>query len=185
MIHVPDTSTEANRAFIEELHTLYTSAPAFRSRVDVHLARSVQGRQFNAWRNAARALARTNYIFALDVDFALCTDVRGAVLSNPILRATLADGTGALVVPAFEYTNLTDGTHSDTFPRQKRVSVLGASSIDYNQNAATGPTATGARWTHRDVPPVVGARSQRYELRAVLLRISRRSLQCSKLPGCL
>lgn len=110
------------QAFLDKLHTLYTSTPAFNSRVDVHLARSTQGRQFNAWRNTARTLARTNYILALDVDFAVCTDIRSSLLNSPSVRAILANGTGALVIPAFEFTDLTEGQDSSRFPDHKQES---------------------------------------------------------------
>ena len=59
--------------------------------VDVHLAFSPfsrkahtdsegeGARQFNVWRNVARLFSRTEFVMMLDVDFAVCTDWRGAI----------------------------------------------------------------------------------------------------------
>ncbi|KZT05466.1 glycosyltransferase family 49 protein [Laetiporus sulphureus 93-53] len=143
---------------LQHLHTLYTSSPLFAQYVDVHLALSPfaaaargrtenegegeGGRQFNVWRNVARLFARTEFVMILDVDFAVCTDWRGAV-RDAIVRAGVAnvstaqdegitmdlasgelvqrlrDGNAALVVPAFEYVNLDDGVDQRSFPADK------------------------------------------------------------------
>ncbi|KAI0771021.1 glycosyl-transferase for dystroglycan-domain-containing protein [Trametes elegans] len=84
-----------SRVALNNLHTLYASSPLFAEHVDVHLALSPftsalsggkmpspegeGGRQFNVWRNAARLFARTEFVMMLDVDFAVCTDWRGAI----------------------------------------------------------------------------------------------------------
>lgn len=87
--------------------------------VDVHLVIDNFERQFNMWRNVARLFARTDYIMMLDVDFALCTDFRRAIRSSEQVVGKLKDGNAAFVIPAFEYTNASDGTDSSTFPRDK------------------------------------------------------------------
>ncbi|KAH9917541.1 uncharacterized protein B0H18DRAFT_1087043 [Fomitopsis serialis] len=107
---------------LQRLHALYMSSPLFSMYVDVHLALSPfaalrtvgegeGGRQFNVWRNVARLFARTEFIMMLDVDFAKLS--RGDVMQR------LREGRAALVVPAFEYTNLADGVDQRTFPTDK------------------------------------------------------------------
>ncbi|KZT69694.1 glycosyltransferase family 49 protein [Daedalea quercina L-15889] len=147
---------------LQRLHALYTSSPLFAKHVDVHLALSPfaasarsgdgededegegeGGRQFNVWRNVARLFARTEFVMMLDVDFAVCTDWRGALreaielakassvvsdeanedtkagLASRDVMQRLREGRAALVVPAFEYTNLEDGVDQRTFPVDK------------------------------------------------------------------
>ena len=149
---------------LQRLHALYTSSPLFATYVDVHLALSPfaalargeggeagsddegegeGGRQFNVWRNVARLFARTEFVMMLDVDFAVCTDWRGAIRAAADLARTssttdpdtdkvnnlasadvlqrMRDGRAALVVPAFEYTDLADGVDQKTFPTDKEV----------------------------------------------------------------
>lgn len=152
---------------LQRLHALYTSSPLFAAYVDVHLALSPfaalargeggeagsddegegeGGRQFNVWRNVARLFARTEFVMMLDVDFAVCTDWRGAIRAAADLARTsgttdpdtdkanslasgdvlqrMRDGRAALVVPAFEYTDLADGVDQKTFPTDKEVTYL-------------------------------------------------------------
>lgn len=161
---------------LQRLHALYTSSSLFSTYVDVHLALSPfaasarprtgepnkdnsgardegegeGGRQFNVWRNVARLFARSEFVMVLDVDFAVCTDWRGALreairqaesaqgssfaeqqeqengnpkidLGNNELVKRLREGSAALVVPAFEYVNLQDGADQMNFPNDKEV----------------------------------------------------------------
>ncbi|KAI8983386.1 glycosyl-transferase for dystroglycan-domain-containing protein [Trametes punicea] len=151
-----------SKVALNNLHALYASSPLFSEYVDVHLALSPftsalsagsvpspegeGGRQFNVWRNAARMFARTEFVMMLDVDFAVCTDWRGAV--RDALRAAalprnrhdtrterkrlhginsadvvqeLREGTAALVVPAFEYVKQEEGVDQRTFPADKQA----------------------------------------------------------------
>ncbi|TCD68553.1 hypothetical protein EIP91_010478 [Steccherinum ochraceum] len=101
---------------LRDLHALYHSTPHFATYVDVHLAfspfaRKTRGdhsgeavqqdsegegaRQFNVWRNVARLFARTEFVMMLDVDFAVCTDWRGAV-RKAIKQARIQDLSGVL-----------------------------------------------------------------------------------------
>ena len=101
------------------------------------------GRQFNVWRNVARLFSRTEFVMMLDVDFAVCTDWRSAIReavararsssgpdgdtdkANYLARGDviqrMRDGRAALVVPAFEYTDLADGVDQRSFPSDKEV----------------------------------------------------------------
>ncbi|KAG9220625.1 hypothetical protein CCMSSC00406_0003724 [Pleurotus cornucopiae] len=117
-IHIKN-ETEHIRELLDSLHGLYTSSPSMSAHVDVHLVIDNFERQFNMWRNVARLFARTDYIMMLDVDFALCTDFRRAIRSSEQVVGKLKDGNAAFVIPAFEYTNASDGTDSSTFPRDK------------------------------------------------------------------
>ncbi|KAI0374565.1 hypothetical protein BV20DRAFT_961774 [Pilatotrama ljubarskyi] len=151
-----------SRTALSNLHALYASSPLFSEHVDVHLALSPfvsalsggrtpspegeGGRQFNVWRNAARLFARSDFVMMLDVDFAVCTDWRGAVRDAlraaampPIRHAArtapkrrnginsadmvrmLREGTAALVVPAFEYVKQEEGIDQRTFPADKQA----------------------------------------------------------------
>ena len=92
--------------------------------VDVHLIIDSFDRQFNSWRNVARLFARTNYVMMLDVDFAICTDFREAIRSSNIVMDKLREGQSALVIPAFEFINHSEGLDSDRFPKDKEVSSL-------------------------------------------------------------
>lgn len=111
--------------FLDALHALYTSSPLMSRFVDVHLVLtpSRSDRQFNAWRNIARLFARTRYALMLDVDFVPCTDLRARVKAILSTRGPLRDrlraGSAALVVPAFEYTNSSEGYNATTFPKDK------------------------------------------------------------------
>ncbi|KZP22589.1 glycosyltransferase family 49 protein [Athelia psychrophila] len=123
------TLPSALPALLPLLHAMYTSAPAFPERVDVHLVIDAFPRQFNTWRNAARLWARTKWVMMLDVDFALCTDFRAAIRGGPehggrggLLGGEgrrILDAGGGLVVPAFEYTRASEGANASTFPTDK------------------------------------------------------------------
>ncbi|THH33298.1 hypothetical protein EUX98_g918 [Antrodiella citrinella] len=151
---------------LHDLHDLYHSTPHFGNYVDVHLAlspfsgkahndRSAShskdkgdgegGRQFNVWRNVARLFSRTEFVMMLDVDFAVCTDWRGAVRramkdahANDVgiarrsggisadkegrtseVANSLREGSAALVLPVFEYISQEDGEDQRTFPQDK------------------------------------------------------------------
>ncbi|KAI0662432.1 glycosyl-transferase for dystroglycan-domain-containing protein [Cubamyces menziesii] len=151
-----------SRVALNNLHALYASSPLFSEHVDVHLALSPftnplsagkvpspegeGGRQFNVWRNAARLFARTDFVMMLDVDFAVCTDWRGAVrdtlraaasgpnrhlsrtarlqlggINSADIVGKLREGTAALVVPAFEYVKQEEGIDQRTFPSDKQA----------------------------------------------------------------
>ncbi|OCH89878.1 hypothetical protein OBBRIDRAFT_755913 [Obba rivulosa] len=172
-LHVSSATLDSNHPSIialRSLNSLYHSSPHFSTHVDVHLALSPfatvarsgsgsaldvepgegeGGRQFNVWRNVARLFARSEFVLMLDVDFAVCTDWRGAVRaalkmtdakqpsdqasaelgayslgSNATLGISdvaeqLRTGKIALVVPAFEYAKQDDGLDQRTFPRSK------------------------------------------------------------------
>ncbi|TFY50703.1 hypothetical protein EVJ58_g10927 [Rhodofomes roseus] len=174
-VHIPFPShaslaslaqTHPSVVALQRLHALYMSSPLFSTHVDVHLALSPfaasargdggdttdedegegeGGRQFNVWRNVAKLFARTEFVMMLDVDFAVCTDWRGALREAiDLARSTntpngeqeqtssttstsgdvmqrLREGRAALVVPAFEYTNLADGVDQRTFPTDKKT----------------------------------------------------------------
>lgn len=101
-------------------------------------------RQFNVWRNVARLFARTEFVMMLDVDFAVCTDWRGAIRrsireadqrlsagnrlgndeTSPVhIAKLLQNGSAALVVPVFEYASQEDGEDQMTFPQDKEVRI--------------------------------------------------------------
>jgi hypothetical protein len=122
VIHVPP-NTSVTTGLLTSLHSLYTSTPSYADRVDVHLALSPHARLFNAWRNAARALARTHYVMMLDVDFAVCTNFRTAVRASREAKMRMDQG-DVLVVPAFEYITLGEGWDSGSFPQTKTVRHL-------------------------------------------------------------
>ncbi|KAH9846614.1 glycosyl-transferase for dystroglycan-domain-containing protein [Lenzites betulinus] len=143
-----------SRVALNNLHALYASSALFSQHVDVHLALSPfvsvlssgnvpslegeGGRQFNVWRNAARLFARTEFVMMLDVDFAVCTDWRGAVrdalraaalppspqpdgVNSVAIMKMLRDGAAALVVPVFEYVKQEAGVDQRTFPADKQA----------------------------------------------------------------
>ncbi|CDO70899.1 Glycosyltransferase Family 49 protein [Trametes cinnabarina] len=159
-----------SRVALDNLHALYASSPLFSEFVDVHLALSPftsalsagrvpspegeGGRQFNVWRNVARLLARTEFVMMLDVDFAVCTDWRGAVrdalrtaaslpnrhgarterrpfnsINSADVVKKLREGTAALVVPAFEYVRQEEGVDQHTFPADKQARLFAARAL--------------------------------------------------------
>ncbi|CCO36498.1 Glycosyltransferase-like protein LARGE2 [Rhizoctonia solani AG-1 IB] len=76
------------------------------------------------WRNVARLYARTEWIMMLDVDFAICTDVRGrfkrALETESEFRDLAKSGGAAFVIPAFEYVTQEDGKDWKNFPGSKQ-----------------------------------------------------------------
>ncbi|KAF8608111.1 hypothetical protein BDV93DRAFT_551976 [Ceratobasidium sp. AG-I] len=123
-IHITASSTPTTR--LSELHLLYTSSPLFLRWVDIHLVMDAHDRQFNMWRNVARLYARTRWVLMLDVDFAVCTDVRArfrGVFQSEHGEGGVGrlaqSGRAVFVVPAFEYTAQEDGSDWKTFPRNK------------------------------------------------------------------
>ena len=62
----------------------------------------------------------------LDIDFIPCTDFRSHLFlpENIYYKKLLDSGRGAFVVPAFEYTNGSEGTMSSAFPSDKKVQLL-------------------------------------------------------------
>ncbi|TRM69143.1 glycosyltransferase family 49 protein [Schizophyllum amplum] len=118
-IHVKNVTSHVDE-LLASLHTLYASSPLMAQHVDVHLIVDAFDRQFNTWRNVARFFARTDYVMMLDIDFSVCTDFRRVIRFTPDLRQRLDSGV-ALVIPAFEYSNLDEGTNQDVFPRTKEA----------------------------------------------------------------
>jgi hypothetical protein len=124
-LHINNTP-KAIFTVLDSLHTLYTSTPKASTHVDVHLIIDSFDRQFNTWRNIARLFARTSFVMMLDVDFALCTDFRTSIRSSKAVMDKLKGGRVALVVPAFEYVNRSEGMNQSTFPRDKEVCTSSA-----------------------------------------------------------
>ncbi|KAG9011445.1 hypothetical protein FRB90_007258 [Tulasnella sp. 427] len=118
-VHVTD-NPERRDWTLAELGALYTSHPLMSRWVDVHLVVDNFERQFNMWRNVGRFLARTDYVFMLDVDFIVCTDLRRRVRGDPKVMEMLRKGDTALVVPAFEYVDQQRGVDARLFPAQKK-----------------------------------------------------------------
>jgi glycosyltransferase-like protein LARGE len=121
-MHVKNVTNHIH-SLLDELHELYISTPHMSTNVDVHLIIDSFDRQFNSWRNVARLFARTNYVMMLDVDFAICTDFRKAIRSSNVIMDKLREGHSALVIPAFEFINHSEGLDYDRFPRNKEVSL--------------------------------------------------------------
>ena len=134
-VHIPIASVDAPLDALNEdlavLHHLVASSPALTTRVDIHLVVSPFVRAFNAWRNLARMMARTDYVLMLDVDFAVTTDWRGVVRGlvarkngadgMAALRKEMREGYAALVLPAFEYVVGEEGEDQTLFPGNKEV----------------------------------------------------------------
>jgi hypothetical protein len=134
VLHIPPPSPTASSIndltrTLQALSDLYTSTshPEISQRLDIHLVSSHFPRQLNAWRNLARAYARTGWVMMLDVDLSSRTDVRGAF--DEILNGggeigeEMKRGMGALVVPAFEYKESErEPEDFNEFPATKQVS---------------------------------------------------------------
>lgn len=121
-IHINDDEHKEN-----ELNLLYQALkenPDMKKYVDIHLIMDKYDRQFNMWRNTAKLYTRTDYLMMLDIDFYLCTDFRTHILQNPNLMSLLRQGQTALVVPAFEYLDQSDGIDYSTFPETKQDLLL-------------------------------------------------------------
>ncbi|KAH7334647.1 glycosyl-transferase for dystroglycan-domain-containing protein [Rhizoctonia solani] len=126
-VHISSTNTTRRASLLSSLHDIYTSSPLFARWVDVHLITDAYDRQFNMWRNVARLYARTQWVIMLDVDFAVCTDLRGrfrdALSAGNDVAKLARSGKAAFVVPAFEYVVQEDGKDWKTFPRNKQTLV--------------------------------------------------------------
>lgn len=90
----------------------------FRRKIDLHVVIDIFPRQFNYWRNVARLYARTDYIFMLDVDFAIMSPIH-EITSNPMYKAMLKEGNTALLLPAFEFHRGAKRTTVNDFPTDK------------------------------------------------------------------
>ena len=116
-IHVNDDGSKEK--MLKDLAKLYEENEDMKRYVDIHLIVDKFDRQFNMWRNVAKFFARTDFIMMLDVDFYLCTDFRKSLKKEPALMNLLRAGKAAIVVPAFEYVNETDGIDWNKFPQNK------------------------------------------------------------------
>ncbi|CAE6365807.1 unnamed protein product [Rhizoctonia solani] len=101
------------------------------------------------WRNVARLYARTEWVVMLDVDFAVCTDVRGrfrgALEAGRDVGNLVKSGKAAFVIPAFEHVVQEDGKDWKTFPRNKRalMELVRAGKIAmFHQSWAPGHNST-------------------------------------------
>ncbi|CAE6484564.1 unnamed protein product [Rhizoctonia solani] len=126
-IHISSSNTTRRASLLTLLHDTYTSSPLFARWVDVHLVTDTYDRQFNMWRNMARLYARTEWVVMLDVDFAVCTDIRGrfrgALEAEDDVGRLAKSGRAAFVIPAFEHVVQEDGKDWKTFPRNKQALV--------------------------------------------------------------
>ncbi|KAI9140681.1 glycosyl-transferase for dystroglycan-domain-containing protein [Paraphysoderma sedebokerense] len=121
-IYIPkDPETQAKT--LQELKSLYDRNPNVQKYVDAHVIIDNYPRQFNLWRNVARFFARANYIFMIDVDFFICTDIRQNLLSNAEWIEPLQSGDVAYVVPAFEYAKKWTHMTAPQFPKDKAAAV--------------------------------------------------------------
>ncbi|KAI8352927.1 glycosyl-transferase for dystroglycan-domain-containing protein [Blakeslea trispora] len=154
-IHITD---DENKGYIiEQLHQTIQGNPDMRRFVDIHLIVDKFDRQFNMWRNTARLYARTDYIMMLDIDFYLCTDFRKKILENPSLLQMLQQGRTALVVPAFEYLDQSDGFDSAHFPTDKEEllkEVFDSAKLDmFHRDWERGHSSTNyPKWYLADEP---------------------------------
>jgi hypothetical protein len=160
-LHINNTP-KAIFTVLDSLHTLYTSTPKASTHVDVHLIIDSFDRQFNTWRNIARLFARTSFVMMLDVDFALCTDFRTSIRSSKAVMDKLKGGRVALVVPAFEYVNRSEGMNQSTFPRDKEVCTRHHQRyvLIIPTPITAGPTHSRQSPSARDVPLRLASRSQ-------------------------
>ncbi|KAJ1305966.1 hypothetical protein OPQ81_010681 [Rhizoctonia solani] len=123
-VHISSTNTTRRTSLLVALHKVYTSSPLFVRWVDVHLVTDAYDRQFNMWRNVARLYARTEWVMMLDVDFAVCTNIRegfrNTLDAGGEVEKLAKSGRAAFVIPAFEYVAQEDGKDWKTFPRNKQ-----------------------------------------------------------------
>ena len=120
------------------------------------------------WRNVARLYARTRWVLMLDVDFAVCTDVRArfrdAFRSDRHeggIGSLAQSGRAVFVVPAFEYTTQADGNDWKTFPRNKEVH--GCITAKHSVSADTrlvGPDEACRLWLDWNVSSNLGTGTQ-------------------------
>ncbi|KAG9085316.1 hypothetical protein FS749_004535 [Ceratobasidium sp. UAMH 11750] len=154
-IHITSIPHSRQTFLIEALHSIYTSSALFPRWVDVHLVIDTHDRQFNLWRNVARLYARTAWVMMLDVDFVVCTDVRGRFRRALSAGETAGDegnigalarsGRAAFVVPAFEYVIQEDGKDWRAFPKDKKglMDLVKAGKIEmFHRSWAPGHNST-------------------------------------------
>jgi glycosyltransferase-like protein LARGE len=168
-VHVAQEKKEET---LELLHQAFNDNPDMKHYVDVHLIVDNFDRQFNMWRNIAKLYARTNYIMLLDIDFYVCTDFRAYIRNNTLLMEMLSNGDSALVVPAFEYVNQSDGRHWEDFPsnKQKLIQTVKDEKLDmFHRSWKKGHSATDyQRWYKAKKPYQVEEYSFSYEPYVIL-----------------
>ncbi len=91
--------------------------------VDGHVIIDQFERQLNYWRNVARLFAKTDYILAIDADFALMTDFKKSIQQDPNIMDALRKGKAAFVLPALEFVGQVENTTIDAFPTTKEQVV--------------------------------------------------------------
>ncbi|RCH78885.1 hypothetical protein CU098_003015, partial [Rhizopus stolonifer] len=164
-IHVSDDHTK--EPILKELHKLYADNPDMGRYVDIHLVVDQFDRQFNMWRNVAKFFARTDYIMMLDVDFYLCTDFRESLKKYPELMQLLRSGKGAIVVPAFEYVDESDGEDWNLFPKSKKELLVdvGTEKLDmFHKSWRRGHGSTNyEKWYKQTKPYKVTEYNYSYE----------------------
>jgi glycosyltransferase-like protein LARGE len=129
-LHITDDDTK--KQMLDDLRELFESNEDMRLYVDLHLVVDKFDRQFNMWRNVAKFFTRTDFLMMLDVDFYLCTDFRESLKKQPELMDLLRAGQGAIVVPAFEYVDESDGEVAEDFPKNKKelLAEVGTERLD-------------------------------------------------------
>ncbi len=109
------------------LSKLYSTHPALSINVDIHLVSSSYALHSNTWRNVARVFSSTDYIMLWDADFDSCTDYQEGF--EKFRRQHREDGwaekvetgKGALVIPAFEWSDPVVERKRDLCPANKQV----------------------------------------------------------------
>lgn len=113
---IDDESKEEN---LEKLEQFYRENKSIiNDKVDAHVVIDKFARQFNYWRNLARYFARTDFILALDADFAPVTDFQKSIQQKHVIEK-LRLGTAAFVLPALEFVGLVENTSLTDFPTTK------------------------------------------------------------------
>ncbi|KAI9184608.1 hypothetical protein H9P43_003663 [Blastocladiella emersonii ATCC 22665] len=102
-LYLDSTDRATTGSVLTSLLELRAADRNIAERVDLHLVVDPHPRQLNYWRNVARVFARSELVMQVDVDFALCTDLRAHVRGNPALLEPVLAGRKVYVVPAFEY----------------------------------------------------------------------------------
>lgn len=119
--HVPATPSLDNEIIMGKLALWMRKYKSWLDRhVDIHLVIDDFPRQFNYWRNVARLFAQSDFVFLLDVDFAVVTDVEKHILSNPEYLDMLKKGSTAFILPAIEFIGQAENTTFESFPKSKQ-----------------------------------------------------------------
>lgn len=165
-IHINDDENKEKE--LKLLQQAFFDNPEMKKYVDVHLILDKYDRQFNMWRNTAKLYARTEYLMMLDIDFYLCTDFRKQIRESPNLMAMLRQGRTALVVPAFEYLDQSDGIDHSAFPETKddlMLQIFDDEKLDmFHVSWEKGHSATNyMRWYTADEPYKVDEYNYSYE----------------------